>query len=96
MRVLKPIVAEASPTLYQAATRANLSPREQTQVEQMSWAVKKNKELTQMSSNDARREFELLDPNAQEGLKSFFGDADYMQQPPDFGDRALGALKLCY
>ena len=94
MRVLKPIVAEASPTLYQAATRANLSPREQTQVEQMSWAVKKNKELTQMSSNDARREFELLDPNAQEGLKSFFGDADYMQQPPDFGDRALGALKF--
>jgi len=94
VRVLKPIVAEASPTLYQAATRANLSPREQTQVEQMSWAVKKNKELTQMSSNDARREFELLDPNAQEGLKSFFGDADYMQQPPDFGDRALGALKF--
>jgi hypothetical protein len=27
-------------------------------------------------------------------LKSFFGDADYMQQPPDFGDRALGALKF--
>ncbi len=53
-----------------------------------------DKELTQMSSNDARREFELLDPNAQEGLKSFFGDADYMQQPPDFGDRALGALKF--
>ena len=71
MRVLKPIVAEASPTLYQAATRANLTPREQTQVEQMSWAVKKNKELTQMSSADARKEFDLLDPNAQEGLKSF-------------------------
>lgn len=94
MRVLKPIVAEASPTLYQAATRANLTAREQTQVEQMSWAVKKNKELTQMSSNDARKEFEALDPNAQEGLKSFFGDAEYMQQPPDFGDRALGALKF--
>jgi len=94
VRVLKPIVAEASPTLYQAATRANLTPREQTQVEQMSWAVKKNKELTQMSSADARKEFDLLDPNAQEGLKSFFGDADYMQQPPDFGDRALGALKF--
>ena len=60
----------------------------------MSWAVKKNRELTQMSSNDARREFEALDPNAKEGLKSFFGDAEYMQQPPDFGDRALGALKF--
>ena len=64
MRVLKPIVAEASPTLYQAATRANLTAKEQNQVEQMSWAVKKNRELTQMSSNDARREFEALDPNA--------------------------------
>lgn len=60
----------------------------------MSWAVKKNRELTQMSSNDARREFEALDPNAKEGLKAFFGDAEYMQQPPDFGDRALGALKF--
>lgn len=60
----------------------------------MSWAVKKNRELTQMSSNDARREFEALDPNAKEGLKSFFGEAEYMQQPPDFGDRALGALKF--
>ena len=94
MRVLKPIVAEASPTLYQAATRANLTAKEQNQVEQMSWAVKKNRELTQMSSNDARREFEALDPNAKEGLKSFFGEAEYMQQPPDFGDRALGALKF--
>jgi len=94
VRVLKPVVAEASPTLYQAATRANLTPKEQTQVEQMSWAVKKNRELTRMSSNDARAEFESLDPNAQEGLKAFFSDAEYMQQPPDFGDRALGALKF--
>ena len=94
MRVLKPIVAEASPTLYQAATRANLTGKEQNQVEQMSWAVKKNRELTQMSSADARKEFEALDPNAKEGLKSFFGEAEYMQQPPDFGDRALGALKF--
>ena len=60
----------------------------------MSWAVKKNRELTQLSSSDARKEFEALDPNAKEGLKSFFGDAEYMQQPPDFGDRALGALKF--
>jgi len=94
VRVLKPIVAEASPTLYQAASRANLTAREQNQIEQMSWAVKKNRELTQLSSSDARKEFEALDPNAKEGLKSFFGDAEYMQQPPDFGDRALGALKF--
>ncbi len=94
MRVLKPIVAEASPNLYSAATRANLLPEEQNQLEQMSWAVKKNKELTRMNSADARKAFEGLDPDAQEGLKFFFGDADYMQAPPDFGDRAIGALKF--
>ena len=44
MRVLKPVVAEVSPNLYSAAMRANLNPSEQSQIEQMSWAVKKNKE----------------------------------------------------
>jgi hypothetical protein len=94
MRVLKPIVAEMSPNLYSAAQRANLLPEEQSQLEQMSWAVKKNKELTRMNSADARKAFEGLDPDAQEGLKFFYGDADYMQAPPDFGDRAIGALKF--
>jgi len=94
MRVLKPIVAEMSPNLYSAAQRANLLPEEQNQLEQMSWAVKKNKELTRMNSADARKVFESLDPDAQEGLKFFYKDADYMQAPPDFGDRAVGALKF--
>ena len=46
MRVLKPIVAESLPNLYSAASRANLIPEEQNQIEQMSWTVKKNKELS--------------------------------------------------
>jgi hypothetical protein len=94
MRVLKPIVAEVSPNLYSAAMRANLNPTEQSQIEQMTWAVKKNKELTRMDDDSARRAFDNLDPNAQEGLKVFFGTADYMQTPPDFTDRLMGALKF--
>lgn len=94
MRVLKPVVAEVSPNLYSAAMRANLNPSEQNQIEQMSWAVKKNKELARMDNDDARKAFEALDPNAQEGLKVFFGTADYMQAPPDFSDRLMGALKF--
>ena len=94
MRVLKPIVAEVSPNLYSAAMRANLNPSEQSQIEQMTWAVKKNKELTRMDDDSARKAFDNLDPNAQEGLKVFFGTADYMQTPPDFSDRLMGALKF--
>jgi hypothetical protein len=94
MRVLKPVVAEVSPNLYSAAMRANLNPSEQSQIEQMSWAVKKNKELSRMDNDAARRAYEALDPNAQEGLKVFFGTADYMQVPPDFSDRLMGALKF--
>jgi hypothetical protein len=94
MRVLKPVVAEVSPNLYSAAMRANLNPSEQSQIEQMSWAVKKNKELSRMDNDAARKAYEALDPNAQEGLKVFYGTADYMQTPPDFSDRLMGALKF--
>jgi len=94
MRVLKPIVAEVSPNLYTAAQRANMTPAEQNNIEQMSWAVKKNRELNRMGTQDARDEFNRLDPDAQEGLKFFFSNQEYMQAPPDFGDRAIGALKF--
>lgn len=93
MRVLKPIVAEVLPNIYSAANRANLMPEEQAQIEQMSYAVKKNKELSQLSDEGARAEYDRLDPNIQEGLKQFFGKANYMQKPPDFSDRLFGVLK---
>ena len=73
-RVLKPIVAEVNPNLYQAATRANMPPEQQTQIEQMSWAVKKNKELAGLSPEIAKMEYERLSPSAQEGLKFFYKD----------------------
>jgi hypothetical protein len=94
MRVLKPIVAEVSPNLYTAAQRANMSPAEQNNIEQMAWSVKKNRELNRMSTDDARDEYNRLDPDVQEGLKFFFSNQDYMQEPPDFSDRAIGALKF--
>jgi hypothetical protein len=94
MKVLNPIVAQMSPNIYAAAQRANLSPDEQNHVEQMSWALKKNKELNRLGTDEARSAYDKLDPNAQEGLKFFFSNADYMQEPPDFSDRALGVLKF--
>lgn len=94
MRYVAPVVAEANPNLYSAALRAGLTPGENNQIEQMSWAIKKNRELNRMSSEAARREYESLDPDIQETLKFFYGNAEYVQQPPDFSDRALGALKF--
>jgi hypothetical protein len=93
-RVLKPIVAEVNPNLYQAATRANMPPEQQTQIEQMSWAVKKNKELANLSPEIAKMEYERLTPAAQEGLKFFYKDAEYAIEPPDFSDKVIGALKF--
>jgi hypothetical protein len=93
-RVLKPIVAEVNPNLYQAATRANMPPEQQTQIEQMSWAVKKNKELTALTPEIAKMEYERLTPSAQEGLKFFYKDAEYAAKAPGFSDKVIGALKF--
>ena len=90
---MKTIVAEVLPNIYTAANRANLMPEEQNQIEQMSWTVNKNKQLSQMSKEGARAEYERLSPNVQEGLKQFFGNAEYMKEPPEFSDYFLGGLK---
>ena len=66
---LNPIVAKTSPNLYAAAKSANLPMDQATQLEQFSWTVQKNKKLNQMSVDMARKEFNELDPDAQEKLK---------------------------
>jgi hypothetical protein len=93
-RVLKPIVAEVNPNLYQAATRANMPQNNRLQIEQMSWAVKKNKELTALTPEIAKMEYERLTPSAQEGLKFFYKDAEYAAKAPGFSDKVIGALKF--
>jgi hypothetical protein len=93
-RVLKPIVAEVNPNLYQAAVRANMPAEQQVQIEQMSWAVKKNKELVGLTPEIAKIEYERLSPSAQEGLKFFYKDAEYAIEPPTFSDKVIGALKF--
>lgn len=94
MRYVAPVVAEANPNLYSAALRAGLTPGENNQIEQMSWAIKKNRELNRMAPEAARREYDSLDPDIQETLKFFYSNAEYMKEPPDFSDRAVGALKF--
>jgi len=90
---IKSVVAEVSPNLYAAATSAGLSGVEKNQVEQMSYSIKKHRELAKLDVEKARKEYDSLDPAIQDQLKFMFQDADYMQAPPDATDRLLGVAK---
>ena len=90
---LNPIVAKASPNLYAAAKSANIPMEQGTQLEQFSWTVEKNKKLNQLSIDEARKQFEGLDPSAQEKLKFLFPESDYQLAEPGASNYVTGALK---
>ena len=90
---LNPIVAKASPNLYAAAKAANIPMEQGSQLEQFSWTVEKNKKLNQLSIDEARKQFEGLDPSAQEKLKFLFPDSDYQLAEPGASNYVTGALK---
>jgi len=89
---IKPVVAEVSPNLYAAAKSAGLNGVEKNQVEQMSYTIKKHRELAKLGTEGARKEFDRLDAGIQDQLKFMFKDAEYMQEPPDATDRVKGVL----
>ena len=90
---IKPVVAEVSPNLYAAAKSAGLTGVEKNQVEQMSYTIKKHRELVKLGTEGARKEYDSLDPAIQDQLKFMFQDADYLQAPPDATDRVMGVAK---
>ena len=87
------IVAKNSPNLYAAAKAANLPSDQVGQLEQFSWTVEKNKNLSKLPIAEARSEYNSLAPEVQSKLKYLFPKADYMQAAPDTSDYAIGALK---
>jgi hypothetical protein len=90
MAYLKPVVAETSPNLYSAAKSANLNSVEVNQINQMSSAIKKHRELVKMDANLAQRTFDRLDSKAQDQLKFLFKDSDYAKDPDTAADRVKG------
>ena len=62
---INPVVAKTSSSIYAAAQSANLPQDQVNQLEQFSWAVQKNKKLNQLPKEDARKEFNELDPDIQ-------------------------------
>lgn len=91
-RYLKPVVAEVSPNLYTAAKTANLSQPQLNQIEQMSYAVKKHRELAKLDVDVARKQFDRLDETGRAQLEFLFKDAEYMQAPDTAADRVKGVL----
>ncbi len=90
---LNPIVAKASPNLYAAAKAANIPMDQGGQLEQFSWTVEKNKKLNTLRIDDARKEFNNLDPSAQEKLKFLFPESDYQLAEPGASNYLTGAIK---
>ena len=69
---IKSVVAEVSPNLYVAAKSAGLTGVELTQVEQMSYTIKKHRELAKLDTEIARKQFDGLDTGVQDQLKFMF------------------------
>ncbi len=87
------IVAKTSPGLYAAAKQAGLNTQQRNQIEQFSWTVDKNKQLSSKPIDLARSEFNNLDADIQEMLKFLYPNAEYTQGAPTTKDYAFGALK---
>ena len=87
------IVAKTSPGLYAAAKQAGLNTQQRNQIEQFSWTVDKNKQLSAKPIDVARMDFNNLDADAQEMLKFLYPNAEYATGAPTTKDYAFGALK---
>lgn len=91
-RIIRPVVGETNPTVYSAAKSANLNPEQQIAVEQLSYTVKKAKQLRAMNVDQARREFDALNEDAQNNLRALYPSAKFLQEDPTVAQKALGIL----
>ena len=92
MQYIDKTVAEVSPNLYAAAKQANLGTNEVTQVEQMSFTMKQNRELAKLPADQARAQYDKLDAGVQAQLKYLFKNAEYLKAAPTAADRVKGAI----
>ena len=76
-------VATNFPSLFTASQGLPLSPKETTQINNISGALSKHKELIKMNPDLARKEFKAMDVDAQAQLKYLFKDAAYAQAEPN-------------
>jgi len=92
MARINPIVGETNPAVYNAAKNANLSFEQRVAVEQLSYTVKKAKELRTLKVDDAKREFQALTEEAQTNIKALYPTAKFVQEDPNLLQRGLGVI----
>ena len=90
MARIKPVVGEVNPAVYSASQNANLSPEQRLAVEQLSYTIKKAKELRALKVDDAKREFQSLTEEAQINIKALYPTAKFTQEDPSLLSRGLG------
>lgn len=91
MVAFDPSVASNFPTLYTASQSLPMSPAERTQINNISGALSKHKQLIKMKPEDAMKEFNSMDADAKAQLKFLFKDADYTKSAPNAAEN-LGKL----
>ena len=75
------IILSASSQLLKAATIAKLAPQEEETVNGVANLLNTNRRLSNLSQQDARKEYLALDENIQSVLKQWNPDAAYTREP---------------
>jgi len=78
-RSLNPVVAQASPGLYAAGARTNLTREERNLIEGWASIKSTHEQLMRMDNKKAAAEFAKLDPDWQATLQSYY-KVDYGQK----------------
>jgi len=83
--------ALVAPSLYAAASSLPLNGNQATQINNISSVVGLNQQLSGLDATSAQKKYQQLDPQVQQQLKSFYGEAPYMKQgQKNFFVRAAG------
>lgn len=75
------LILSASSQLLKAATTAKLAPQEEETVNGVANLLNTNRRLSNLSQQDARKEYLALDENIQSVLKQWNPDAAYAREP---------------
>ena len=79
---VNPVVADVSPSMYDALKNSGATPQEVSLIEQISYAQKKGMELRRLDKGVAKNEFTKLNPAAQTQIKALFPNDPYLQPDP--------------
>ncbi len=93
MAEIEDFVFKVSPSLYTASVKSNLTGKDAQKVNGFAWLTQTHKTLLDMTDDDAIKAYKGLDADAQESLKTYFGDQDYYGEKPGLLGKAFKYLR---